>query len=344
LLGRLSGHIELARGSLHELLALDDEELLAAIGGRDRMELDAQLAAFDETAANALRRAAGRTALLCRCDPGYPSSLLELTAPPAVVQLAGDAAGVSRLGESAAIVGARACSPYGRSVAESLGRSLAAAGVPVISGMALGIDAAAHTGALAAPAAALPTVAVLPGPADRPYPASRHRLHQGIVERGAVLAEFGASAPVRRWQFLARNRLIAALATVTIVVEAGERSGSLVTARHAAELGRPLGAVPGRVTDPQSAGTNALLRGGAEPVRGAQDVLDLLFGAGARVAASEARPEPSTEGQAILAAISAGCDSAAALARAGHRLAEISALELDGWLRRGAGGRLTVLP
>ncbi len=150
--------------------------------------------------------------------------------------------------------------------------------------------------------------------------------------------------------FPARNRIIAALAAMTVVVEAGERSGSLVTARMARGIGRPVGAVPGRVTTPQAAGPNGLLESGACVVRGPQDVLDHLFGAGVRtVAASEpGRAHVPEELRPLLDAIAEGHETAAALARAGFApdkgLAALAALELGGFVRRGAGGRFTVTP
>jgi DNA processing protein len=148
--------------------------------------------------------------------------------------------------------------------------------------------------------------------------------------------------------FLARNRIIAGLAAMTIVVEAGTRSGALLTARFAAELGRPIGAVPGRVTTPEAAGPNRLLAHGAHVVTDAQEVLDLLFEAGARIAPTDDRPELTGPPLAMLQAIEAGHDTPAALVREGivsePPLAALAALELDGYVRRQAGGRFTVVP
>jgi DNA processing protein len=244
-----------------------------------------------------------------------------------------------------AIVGARKASAYGLDVARSLGRDLARAGVTVLSGMALGIDSAAHAGAIGARGG---TVAVLPGPADRPYPARRRALHRQILAVGAAVSELPPGAGIWRWAFPARNRIIAGLAAMTVVVEAGHRSGALITARRAIEAGRPVGAVPGRVTSPQASGPNGLLAAGACVVRGAQDVLDRLFGAGARSVIADARAELSGELRALLAAIAEGQDSAAALGRAGvpaeRGLAALATLELGGYVRRGAGGRYLIVP
>jgi DNA processing protein len=230
-------------------------------------------------------------------------------------------------------------------MAHGLSRELAGAGVTVVSGMALGIDAAAHSGALES---AGRTVAVLPGPADRPYPREKRRLYRSIVERGTAVSELAGEVGVRRWMFLARNRLIAALSAMTVVVEAADRSGALVTTRVAQELGRPVGAVPGRVTSRQAAGPNRLLAEGAHAVRGGQDVLDALFGVGVRRAGDHRRAELSPEQQRLLSALGDGSDTSDALARAGieteRGLAAMAELELDGYIRRGPGGRFEVMP
>lgn len=157
-----------------------------------------------------------------------------------------------------ALVGARAATTYGEHIASSLSADLAAAGIGVVSGGAYGIDGAAHRAALAAGGA---TIAWMAGGVDRPYPAG----HRSLLERiaasgGAVVADVPCGSAPTKWRFLARNRLIAASADATIVVEAGWRSGSLNTAGHAATLGRALGAVPGPVTSPASAGCHRLLR------------------------------------------------------------------------------------
>ena len=163
------------------------------------------------------------------------------------------------------------------------------------------------------------------------------------------MSELGPGAGVWRWMFPARNRIIAALAAMTVVVEAGDRSGALVTARLADEIRRPVGAVPGRVTTPQAAGPNALLAAGrGRVVRGPQDVLDHLYGAGERIAGAGARRQPPAELAPLLAAIAEGHETAAALARAGFApeqgLAALAELELGGFVRRSAGGRFSVLP
>ncbi|MGN6869899.1 MAG: DNA-processing protein DprA [Solirubrobacteraceae bacterium] len=345
LIGRLAGHIDQARARIEEVLELGDNELIEAVGGRQRDGLRGEYADVDLAAVRAgLDRAGVET--ICVCDPAYPRALRALPAPPAVLHVAG---GLRRLlaladADPVAIVGSRRATAYGLDVARALGRGLGRAGLPVVSGMALGIDSAAHAGALDADA---PTVAVMPGSADRPYPASKRSLHRRILANGAAVSELGPDTKIRRWMFLARNRVIVALAAMTVVVEAGEYSGALVTARLAGELWRPVGAVPGRVTAPQAAGSNGLLAGGACLVRGPQDVLDHLFGAGVRRAA-DSRPEPAEELRPLLAAVAEGHDTLAALAGAGFEsdagLRGLAALEVGGYVRRAAGGRFTVAP
>lgn len=346
LLERLSMHIERVRARVQAVLALGDAELISAVAGADARGVARQLLRF-EPAAALERSAAAGLEVVCRCDPGYPDRLRELAAPPAVLHVAGGLgrlAGCSRA-DPVAVVGARRASDYGAEVSRSLGHDLAAAGITTVSGMARGIDAAAHQGALDA---AGPTIAVLPGSAQRPYPAGARRLHARIVADAVAVSELGPEAVVRRWNFTARNRTIAALAGVTVVVEATARSGALVTARIAAELGRPVAAVPGRVTSPHAEGPNGLLATGAAVVRGAQDVLDLVYGVGVR-SAPEGRGAPADPiERALLAELADGGDTEAAIRRAGigpdNGLAALAALELTGRVRRGVGGRYTVVP
>lgn len=171
--------------------------------------------------------------------------------------------------EMLSIVGARACTGYGSYIAGALGADLASSGMAVVSGVALGIDAAAHRGALAVGG---PTIAVLACGIDRAYPRAHEALLRAIAEHGAVLSELPPGASPTRFRFLHRNRIIAALGVGTVVVEAAHRSGSLVTARLAAELGRVVMAVPGPVTSDQSAGAHELVRDGATLVTQASQV------------------------------------------------------------------------
>ena len=172
-----------------------------------------------------------------------------------------------------AIVGARACSPYGAQVARRLGRELAGAGIVVVSGMARGVDGEAHRGALEAGGH---TVAVLGCGIDRDYPAAHAGLARQIAECSLLVSEYEPGVEPAPFRFPARNRVIAGLCTVTVVVEARERSGALITADFALEEGREVFAVPGEITSSLSAGTNALLRLGATPLTRASDVLDAL--------------------------------------------------------------------
>jgi DNA processing protein len=325
------------------VLALPDEALLA---------LDAAVApryaGFDAGAARARIAAAGLRAV-CRCGDGYPERLRELPDPPAVLHVAGALAAMAPA-EAAAIVGARRATAYGLEVARGLGRGLTAAGVPVVSGMALGIDSAAHAGALEASTSRAPPVAVLAGSAEIAYPARMRRLHARLVEEGCVVSEMPPGFTSFRWCFPARNRIIAALAAATVVVEAAPRSGSLITADLANDLGRTVGAVPGPVSSRSSTGTNGLLHAGAAVVRDARDVLELLFGTEAPPFA-ESDPDPALDPAAaldpplrrLLESVGEGRGTLAALAgtvdEAEAALRGLSELELRGLVRRGFGGR-----
>jgi DNA processing protein len=351
LIARLAGHIEIAwsarRGNA-SLLSLADAELIAALGGAQRDALAGEYERFSPTSLRRRCNSRNVTAL-CRCDERYPATVTDLTDAPAVLYIHGELARFERAlaPERVAIVGARRATEYGLQQARGLGRGLAAAGLTVVSGMALGVDAAAHAGALEADGI---TVAVLACGPDVAYPASKRRLHARIVASGAVVAELPPGTPPRRWCFPARNRIIAALAQATVVVEAGERSGSLITAGQAADLGREVAAVPGLVTAPLATGTNALIADGAQLVRGAHDVLELLFGAAA-LQLLPPGPHDRAAGlepdlRALLERVGGGCDTVAALAGASGAvdavLAGLAQLELRGLVRRGPGGRYTV--
>ena len=206
-----------------------------------------------------------------RVGPAYPPLLRAIPDPPPVLWLRGGGNAELLAQPSVAVVGARACSSYGRSVARTLGRELAAAGLVVVSGLARGIDAEAHRGALDAGGL---TVAVLGCGIDRDYPAAHRELASRIVENGLVVPEYEPGVEPAPWRFPARNRIIAGLCAATVVVEARERSGALITADFALEDGREVMVVPGEITSAVSAGSNALLRLGATPVTAAADVLE----------------------------------------------------------------------
>jgi len=341
LLARLAAHLEHERARIEPALALGSAELIQALGGSGRAELRREHARFDADEARRRAAAAGLRQI-CRCDAGYPQVLTDLMAPPAVLHVGGELEFAADT-DAVAIVGARRPSPYGLEVARSLGRGLGAADVCVVSGMALGIDSAAHAGALAGGG---PTVAVLPCSPERAYPATKRALHRQILRRGAVLSELPPGTPVWRWMFPARNRIIAALSALTVVVEAGQRSGSLVTAAVAGRLGRTVAAVPGRVGSTLAEGPNGLLADGAKLVRHTQDVLDHLFGAGVRRALqADRRPPLEPRLAKLLAAITAGNDTPRALTSCGFDtadgLAALAQLELTGYVRRGPGGRFS---
>lgn len=343
---RLGGHLDRVGNRAAEVLALADSDLVAALAGRQRSAVEQDLRRLDLRELRARASAAG-VELICRCETTYPVQLRSLDGPPAVLHVAGglDRALALLEREVVAIVGTRRASGYGLEVARSFGRGLGQAGVTVISGMALGIDSAAHAGALAAYGA---TVGVVPGGADRPYPASRRPLYRRIVDTGAILSELPVGAAVRRWAPPARNRIIAALANMTVVVEAGERSGALLTAMYARELDRGLGAVPGRVTSDLAAGPNQLIRSGATLIERTQDVLDELFGEGAVRYQEALRPPLTEELERLVDAIGAGHETLADLTRQGftpeQAMAGLSELELFGYLRREPGGRFSVVP
>ena len=210
--------------------------------------------------------------VVSRGGTGYPPLLAELHDPPDRLYLRGGPASV--LAEpSVAVVGARSCSSYGAQVAREISRELAAAGVVVVSGLARGIDGEAHRGALAAGGR---TVAVLGCGIDRDYPRAHAHLAGRVAESGAVVSEYPPGVEPSPWRFPARNRIVAGLARATIVVEARERSGALITADFALELGREVFAVPGEITSSLSSGTNDPIRQGATPLLSADDVLGVL--------------------------------------------------------------------
>jgi len=208
-------------------------------------------------------------ALVRRGEPVYPPLLSQLHDPPPRLYLRGGSPEL--LGRPAvAVVGARSCSGYGAQVARMLGRELAGAGLVVVSGLARGVDAEAHRGALEAGGV---TVAVLGCGIDRDYPRSHADLARRIAETGSVVSEYEPGVEPAPWRFPARNRIIAGLSLATVIVEARARSGALITADFALELGREVFAVPGEITSGLSAGTNDLLRQGATPLLSPDDVL-----------------------------------------------------------------------
>lgn len=352
LIALLAPHVEHGRRErrkLGEMLSLCDERLIQALAGDRRAAIRRAHESFDPGRARE-RLAAASMHVLCRHDPRYPVRMLEADDAPAVLHVAGDVERVAVLADrdvpAVAIVGARRAGADGLEVARSLGRGLAAAGVTVVSGMALGIDAAAHAGALEADG---PTITVLAGGADVAYPASKRSLHRELVRTQAAVSEMPPGFTPFRWCFPARNRTIAGLAAMTIVVEATERSGSLITADLAQELGRAVGAVPGPVTAARCAGTNALLRDGAFVIRDAQDALDEVLGIGVATVLSGRRTDDLAPAlRALLRRIEDGRDTVSSLAATPHEaqqaIAWLSELELLGFVRRGPGGHYVRVP
>ena len=210
---------------------------------------------------------------LTRRSADYPELLAAIHDPPKRLYLRGDGSPRLLSCPAVTIVGTRSCSPYGAQVARRLGRELAAAGAVVVSGLARGIDAEAHRGALEGEGA---TVAVLGCGIDRDYPRAHSALAQRIAASGLLVSEYEPGTEPAPWRFPARNRIIAGLAKVTIIVEARARSGALITADFALEEGREVFAVPGEITSALSRGTNELLRLGAAPLVEPEDVIDAL--------------------------------------------------------------------
>ena len=221
--------------------------------------------------------------LIAQAEPDYPARLAEIADPPPLLAVLGDAALLAA--PAVAIVGARNASAHGRMLAKTLAKELAEAGLVVVSGLARGIDTAAHEGALAAGA----TVAVIASGIDVPYPPDNEALMAQIAASGAVVSERPPGAVPQARHFPRRNRIIAGLSLGVVVVEAAPQSGSLITARLAAEQGREVMAVPGSPLDPRHRGTNQLLRDGATLVESAADIRAALGGALER----EPGPDPA---------------------------------------------------
>jgi DNA processing protein len=250
-----------------------------------------------------------------------PALLAAIHDPPKRLYLRGTADPALLEQPCVAIVGARACSGYGAHVARSFARELAAAGIVVVSGLARGIDAEAHRGALEGEGR---TVAVLGCGIDRDYPAAHARLAARIAETGLVVSEYEPGVEPAPWRFPARNRIIAGLAAATVVVEARERSGALITADFALDEGREVFAVPGEITAALSAGTNALLRLGATPATAAADVLESF---GIAPPAGEGAPRAGPAGE-LLPVLAEGAASGDELVRRSGLAASVVAAAL----------------
>ena len=265
----------------------------------------------------------------------FPPLLRAIHDPPRELFLRGDGDAALLSRPIVAIVGARACSAYGAHVARTCARDLAAAGVVVVSGLARGVDAEAHRGALEGGGA---TVAVLGCGIDRDYPASNRQLARRIEETGVIVSEYEPGVEPAPWRFPARNRIVAGLAAATVVVEAREQSGALITVDFALEEGREVFAVPGEITSALSRGTNALLKLGAAPLTSAEDVLEAL---GLAVAPAPT-PAVSADARVVLERLRDGAAAADELARATSLEAAVVAaalteLELSGLVAEAEG-------
>jgi DNA processing protein len=256
------------------LLALDDEDLAFQAAPAEAPKLLAALLAIGE---DEMREAidAAECWAVCRHSEHFPRALRDQTAAPRALIGRGDLTVLEEhpAERTVAIVGSRRATSYGREVARTLAADLASRGLLVVSGLAFGIDACAHHGALDAGGT---TAAVLGCGPDTAYPAAHRALWRQVAEHGAVISELPPGSTPWRWTFPARNRIVAGLAAMTVVVEAAARSGSLLTARLAREAGRELGAVPGPVTSRPSGAPNQLLADGAHVVRSAEDVVAVL--------------------------------------------------------------------
>lgn len=256
-------------------------------------------------------------------DDDYPAGLLDLEDPPTLYVI-----GETTTAPAVAVVGTRRCTGYGVTLAEAFGAALSRAGWTTVSGLARGIDAAAHRGTLQAGGEA---VAVLGSGIDVIYPAENERLYRRIAgSAGAVMSEYPPGTRPDRWRFPARNRIIAAVSSAVVVVEAGEKGGALITARLAAELGRPVFVVPGDVDRPASIGCNRLIRDGAHPVLGVDDLiaeLGLVLGPPPRTSPGAGPPVPATGVTVDDLPVIWDCTPAEALVR-------LARLEISGVVRR----------
>jgi len=291
-------------------------------------------------------RESGITILL-QGEASYPESLLDLAQPPSLLYALGDAALGTR--RRVGIVGTRHSSPAGDRIAQQMAAAVVRAGAVVVSGMAFGIDAAAHRGALDAGGG---TIAVLGGGVDVPYPPTHAALHRRIATEGLIVAESPVGSRPTLGAFPKRNRIIAALSETLIVIEAGERSGALITARLALELGRTVAAVPGPIDSPRHVGSNRLLSEGASFIAQVEDVisiagLETTRGSPAQTQAPETAPASDPSHAAILNAVRAGASDVEDLARSTRLKPRdfamaLSSLELAGDVLVTAAGEVTL--
>jgi DNA processing protein len=332
------------RARLDELLSLDDRDLLRSLGGRRQSELGAR---YEALSTEQIAEAPGVEAV-CRHHDLYPRALRDDPASPWMLHVAGGRRRLALLAGApvVAITGSRRASDYGVEMAHTLARGLAASGVTVICELADGIASAALAGALEAggPALALPGNGL-----GVRWPTTKRPLYASLLRSGCALSELPHDCRGRRWGAVAGERIVARLAGLVVVVEAEEKPAEMALARAVGARGKTVAAMPGRLTSPLSSGTHALLVDGARLVRGAQDVLDLLYPlAPARRSSRGAVAEPGIPGlepalARILALVGTGRDTPDRLIEPGEdpakALLALSELELMGLLGRGAGGR-----
>jgi DNA processing protein len=282
-----------AFGLPERVFATARSDLATVVGGKADLLLD-----FDnsEKVGKAMAWAqAPNHHLLTLADAEYPARLLDLPDPPTVLYVRGRVECLNR--NALAIVGSRNATPQGAGNARAFARALAEQGFCIVSGLALGIDAAAHQGALEAGGT---TIAVVGTGADRLYPARNQVLAQEIAEKGTIVSEFPLGTPATASNFPRRNRIISGLSRGVLVVEAAVESGSLITARLAGEQGRDVFAIPGSIHSPQSRGCHRLIRQGAKLVETANDILEEFGQPALRHETGLLRPEPADPRQALV--------------------------------------------
>lgn len=294
-------------------------------------------ASADIEAALAWANQAGNR-IITLADAAYPKALLDQPDPPVLLYAKGRIELLN--GPALAIVGSRNATRQGEANAEAFAEAIATAGITVVSGLALGIDAAAHRGALKSAAS---TIAVIGTGPDRIYPARNQDLARAVAEGGLIISEFPVGTPPLANNFPRRNRIIAGLGLGCLVVEAAQRSGSLITARLAAEAGRDVFAIPGSIHAPLSRGCHALIRQGAKLVESAQDILEELRWE-TEISCAQTIDFPDNSGEPALLALLGHdpCSVDALIERSGLTadtiLAMLMALELDGRLAQLPGG------
>jgi DNA processing protein len=323
-----------ALGSAAAIFTAGRDDLLRGVGrdvadtivkNRDRVDWQGELAKAESLGMR----------IVTAIDEEYPKPLLEIHDPPLALTVWGSLQSKDR--QSIAVVGTRHPTHYGREVAERMGYQLAQAGFGVVSGLALGIDTLAHEGALKAKGR---TLAVIGGGLDAIYPPSNRELARRISEQGAVLSEYAFGRQPDKTTFPVRNRIVSGLSMGVLVVEAGRQSGALITARQAAEQGRPVFAVPGRIDSPGSQGCHDLIKQGARLTEGIDDVLqefEFLIPARAMPASGKAgvKPELNEEEEKIVACLQDGETDVDSLIRTcGLNAATVSALLLGLEMKR----------